>query len=67
MFEGAKKFNQPIGGWNINAVTNMDNMFYRASSFKAKNNCSWDINTKTSQQKMYDQNFVRDAMCIVSG
>jgi len=33
MFEGAKSFNQPIGGWDISNVRNMGSMFSSAKSF----------------------------------
>jgi surface protein len=33
MFFNDASFNQPIGGWNVSAVTDMDSMFYYAASF----------------------------------
>lgn len=53
MFRNAKAFNQYIGDWNINAVTNMDYMFNGAISFERENNCLWNINKDTSKRQMY--------------
>ena len=33
MFNGAKAFNQPIGGWNVDNVTDMSCMFAGAAAF----------------------------------
>ena len=34
MFWGAKSFNQSIGGWRVDNVRDMREMFYDASSFQ---------------------------------
>lgn len=33
MFENAKHFNQPIGAWNVESVTDMSFMFFNAVKF----------------------------------
>ena len=33
MFRSASAFNQPIGTWNVGAITDMSGMFYFASAF----------------------------------
>ena len=42
MFKGADVFNSDIGGWNVSAVTNMQEMFRNASAFNQDLTC-WDV------------------------
>ena len=42
MFSYAKKFNQPLNGWNVSNVKDMANMFFEAKSFN-QNIQSWNV------------------------
>ena len=51
MFDGATKFNQPIGAWNTSNVTDMSSMFDGATKFNQSLN-GWDVS------KVTDMNFI---------
>ena len=51
MFGGASAFNQDIGGWAIDSVTDMSRMFYEASAFDQDLGwCVDDVRTSTMVQ-----------------
>jgi surface protein len=54
MFQGASKFNQPIGKWSdkVGNVTTMANMFQGASAFNADIG-SWNVGNVTTMDKMF--------------
>lgn len=49
---GAFTFNEPIGGWDVSNVTNMDSMFRNAASFNQYIGC-WDVSKVTSMHSMF--------------
>ena len=52
MFDGAKKFNQPLISWNTSNVKNMKYMFYEAISFNQPLN-SWDTSNVEHMEYMF--------------
>ena len=56
MFSYASAFNQPIGNWNVNKVTNMDTMFMFATAFN-QNLSKWCVTNIPTQPA----NFALDA------
>ena len=56
MFELATEFNQPIGSWNVSAVTNMTSMFRRNStgtSLFNQNIGGWNVSSVTTFSAMF--------------
>src|SRR5699024_12617693 len=51
-FFGCSAFNQPIGSWNISAVTNVDNMLSGCAAFN-QNLSGWTFSAGTSHNN-YD-------------
>ena len=51
-FSGATSFNQPIGNWDVSAVTIMDAMFKGASSFNQPIG-GWDVSKVTHMNSMF--------------
>jgi surface protein len=56
MFYIAKKFNQPIGKWNVSKVTNMSYMFADAESFNRPIN-RWDVSKVVNIKHMFSNSF----------
>lgn len=54
MFSQALSFNQPLNNWNVSQVTNMDELFNRASSFDQPLN-NWDTSNVTSMVGMFQE------------
>ncbi|GMH71295.1 hypothetical protein TrRE_jg1462, partial [Triparma retinervis] len=54
MFNGAKAFNQPIGGWNVSKVTTMKNMFSNAAAFD-QDISGWDTSKCTTMKWMFQK------------
>ncbi|KAF2342856.1 BspA family leucine-rich repeat surface protein [Flavobacterium tistrianum] len=52
MFHGASGFNQPIGNWNVSAVTNMSTMFYTARNFN-QDIGTWNVSSVTNMSNMF--------------
>ena len=52
MFYNAKSFNQPIGNWNTQKVTDMGWMFYNAESFNQNIN-NWNTQNVTDMSVMF--------------
>merc|ERR1711939_106752 len=52
MFHDTKPFNQDISEWDVSSVTDMDFMFYRASSFKQTLCGAW-LESKASKKGMF--------------
>jgi surface protein len=52
MFDGASKFDQPIGNWNVEQVTDMERMFYGARSFNQPLE-AWDVSSVTGMSSMF--------------
>ncbi|CAL1166685.1 unnamed protein product [Cladocopium goreaui] len=52
MFQGAKAFNQPIGGWDTSKVKSMAYMFQEAESFNQPIG-SWDTSSVINMKKMF--------------
>lgn len=52
MFHNVSGFNQPIGNWNVSAVTDMSGMFYTARSFN-QNISSWNVSAVTNMSSMF--------------
>jgi surface protein len=52
MFEKAKKFNQPIGQWDVSKVTDMEDMFLNARTFNQPLN-NWDITKADNTYGMF--------------
>ena len=45
-------FNQPIGDWNVSAVTNMEGLFFMASSFNQPIG-DWNVSAVTNMQSLF--------------
>ncbi|BDB66062.1 hypothetical protein Hc94105_0247 [Helicobacter cinaedi] len=52
MFDGAKKFNQPLDSWNTSNVKNMKYMFYEATSFNQPLD-SWNTSNVEHMEYMF--------------
>jgi len=52
MFWNASSFNQPIGGWRVDNVTDMCHMFYNASSFNQPIG-GWRVDNVTDMCHMF--------------
>ena len=48
-FFRASSFNQPIGGWNVTSISNMNNMFRDASVFDSDISC-WCVEHDPREQ-----------------
>ena len=46
-------FNDDISNWDVSSVTNMYQMFYKASGFNQPLN-NWDVSSVTNMQQMFD-------------
>jgi len=53
-FEGTRRFNQNIGRWDTANVTDMQNMFYRASAFN-QNIGRWDTSNVKNMNSMFHE------------
>ena len=42
MFDGARAFNQPLVGWDVSKVVNMEGMFFGAAAFNQPLT-GWDV------------------------
>merc|ERR1712060_624918 len=63
MFQGAKAFNQPIGKWKTDMVTNMGVMFERASKFN-QDISMWNVDEVKSGSSMFNEaNTFNQDMC----
>ena len=51
-FNGATKFNQYIGNWNVSNITSMSAMFEKATSFN-QDISSWDVSNVTDMLGMF--------------
>ncbi len=54
MFQNAKKFNQPIGDWRVDQVTDMRYMFNGASSFDQPIG-DWRVDQVTDMEGMFNE------------
>ena len=45
-------FNQPIDAWNVERVTNMEDMFYNARAFNQPLN-AWNVGRVTTMREMF--------------
>jgi len=52
MFTGAKAFNQPIGGWDVSKVQDMECTFSRAAAFNQPIG-GWDVSKVQNMQYMF--------------
>jgi surface protein len=52
MFDGAKRFNQPISSWDVSKVTDMYNMFNSAIDFNQSIG-NWNVSKVTSMTNMF--------------
>jgi len=55
-FVGAIKFNQPIGGWNMSAATNLSGMFAGCTDFNnggSSNINNWNVSNVTNMAGMF--------------
>ena len=52
MFGGASAFNQPIGGWSVDKVTDMCAMFFGASAFNQPLG-DWRLGSNCYTQDMF--------------
>ena len=53
MFAYASSFNQPLGDWNVDKVTNMSGMFAYASSFNQPL-ADWSVDKVTTMSSMFN-------------
>ena len=61
MFQWTRKFNQPIGNWNMSKVNRTSKMFYNAKDFN-QNISNWNMQNVTSMWWMF-----RDAQDFNNG
>jgi len=54
MFAYANNFNQDVSKWNVSNVTNMDYMFFNASSFSNHDLSGWDVSKVESHNTFCD-------------
>lgn len=52
MFEGAMKFNQPLGAWDISGVSSLSSMFMNAFAFN-QDLSLWNTESVKSVRKMF--------------
>jgi surface protein len=52
MFNGSAAFNQPIGEWNVSAVTTMHGMFEKAAAFNQPIG-KWNVSAVTTMHCMF--------------
>ena len=47
-------FDEPIGGWDVSRVTNMEGMFFELTSFNQPLN-NWDVSNVTNMALMFTE------------
>ena len=54
MFHNAKSFNQPLNGWIVSKVLNLEGMFERAEAFNQPFN-EWKVSNVTNMRSMFER------------